>query len=395
MRTPVAVCVASLVMLAAGQIACTKSSPAEPTPTPCTYALSTASLSFGSSGGPGSVNITTAANCSWTATSDRGWLAITSGASGTGNGTVQVSLTANANTTERSGALTVAGQTVPVRQDGVAACTLDITPTSASFNKDEAAGSFSVAAPSHCQWSATSAVSWLAVTAGNTGTGNGTVNYSVARNRELVTRTGGIAVVDRTFLVTQAADTPAACAYSVSPIEFTPCMAVPFNMAATITTQAGCTWTAEPDASWITIVEGQSGNGSGVVSFRVSDNWGLPRQSVVKLRWPAVTAGQNLRIAQAGCRYSVSTDAIAFGSSGGPGRFDVIQVSDPITCGGPTQSACRWEARADVPWITISPSTPQAGDNPVTFAVSANTSGSARSGAISVADRVVRITQAF
>ena len=395
MRRQIALCVASLVVLAAGLVACGKSSPTEPTPIPCTYTLSTASMSFGSSGGPGSVNLTTTANCSWTATSDRGWMTITSGASGTGSGVVNVSLTANATTAERTGALTVAGQTVAVRQDGVVACTLEITPTSASFGKDAAVGTFNVSAPSHCQWSATSAVAWLTVTAGTSGNGNGTVTYSVARNSEPTTRTGGIAVIDRTFLVTQAGETPVACDYSVSPIEFTPCMSVPFNLTATITTQAGCTWTAEPDASWITVVAGQSGNGSGAVSFRVSDNWGPPRQSVVKLRWPTVTAGQNLQIAQAGCYYSVSTDAIAFGSSGGPGTFNVIQISDPITCGGATQEACRWEARADVPWITISPSTPKAGDNPVTFTVAANTSGSARSGTITVADKAVRITQAF
>jgi hypothetical protein len=233
----------------------------------------------------------------------------------------------------------------------------------------------------------------LTITAGSTGTGNGTVSYSVARNGDPAPRTGGIVVVDRTFLLTQAGETPVACEYNLTPLEFTPCMSAPFDLTATITTQAGCTWTAEPDASWITIVGGQAGSGPGVISFRVSDNWAPPRQSVVKVRWPTVSAGQNLRVSQAGCLYAVSTDAISIAAAGGAGTFNVIQAADPITCGGATQDACRWEARSDVPWITITTSMPSKGDNPVNFTVAANTSGAARTGTIAVADKVVRVTQ--
>ena len=341
------------------------------------------------------MTVTTGTSCTWTAVSDRGWMAITSGVSGTGSGAVAVNLTANANTTERSGTLTIAGQSVAVRQDGAVACTLDISPASASVGRDAAFGTFNVTAPGPCQWSATSAVPWLTVTAGTTGSGNGAVTYAVARNSETTPRTGGIAVGQQTFLVTQAGDTQAACEYSVAPVEFTPCMSVPFALTATISTQGGCTWTVESDAPWITIVDRGSGSGSDVIGFSVSDNWGPPRQSVVKVRWPTVSAGQNLRISQAGCNYAVSTDAIAVAASGGPGTFSVIQVSDPITCGGATQEKCRWEARSDAAWITITTSMPQAGDNPVAFTVSPNTSGAARTGTIAVADKVVRITQSY
>jgi hypothetical protein len=171
-------------------------------------------------------------------------------------------------------------------------------------------------------------------------------------------------------------------------------MSVSYTMTATITTQAGCTWTAEPDASWVTLTAGPSGSGPGVVSFRVSDNWDAPRQSVVKVRWPTVTAGQNIRVQQAGCLYAVSTAAISIVAAGGPGQFSVIQMSEPYTCGGPTQSACLWTAQSDVPWITITTSMPQAGDNPVSFTVAANPTTTARTGRITVRDKVVQITQA-
>jgi hypothetical protein len=322
-------------------------------------------------------------------------MSITSGASGTGNGVVNVSLTANPSEASRTGVLTIAGQTVSVQEEGLGACTLEISPNSATYNKDGGAGSFAVTTPSHCSWSATSNSMWLAITSGSPGAGNGTINYSVDRNRDPNSRTGTIAIGDRAFTVNQSGDTPAppVCEYSVAPIQFNPCMSAPYDLTATVTTQQGCTWTATPGASWINVTGGQSGNGPGTVSFTVTDNWDAPRHGVVMVRWPTVTAGQNLQVAQAGCLYAVTTTAISFAAAGGTGRFDVLQTSDPITCGGATQNACRWTAQADVAWITVTTSMPQAGDNPVAFSVAANPTTTARTGRIIVRDKIVQITQ--
>ena len=82
--------VAVLTAVGLALAACSGSSPSRPTPGPCTYTLSATSLSFAASGGPGVVNVTTAGHCTWSAVSDRTWISITSGASGTGNGVVNV-----------------------------------------------------------------------------------------------------------------------------------------------------------------------------------------------------------------------------------------------------------------------------------------------------------------
>ena len=112
------------------------------------------------------------------------------------------------------------------------------------------------------------------------------------------------------------------------------------------------------------------------------------------VRWPTPTAGQNIHVAQAGCRYAVSRSAISAAAAGGPGTFDVIQESDPNTCGGATQDRCIWTAASDVPWITVTSSMPRAGDNPVSFTVAANNDVASRVGRINVRDQVVVITQA-
>ncbi|HTS47585.1 MAG TPA: putative Ig domain-containing protein, partial [Bryobacteraceae bacterium] len=81
----------------------------------CSYSLSANIQSFSSSGGPGSVNVVTSSGCAWTATSNANFVSITSGASGTGNGTVSYTVAANTSTA-RSGTLTIAGHTYTVNQ---------------------------------------------------------------------------------------------------------------------------------------------------------------------------------------------------------------------------------------------------------------------------------------
>jgi hypothetical protein len=81
----------------------------------CTYSISPTSASVGASGGGGTVSVTTQAGCSWTASSNASWITITSGASGSGNGTVAYSVAANTGAA-RTGTLTIAGQTFTVNQ---------------------------------------------------------------------------------------------------------------------------------------------------------------------------------------------------------------------------------------------------------------------------------------
>src|SRR5262249_51880563 len=64
----------------------------------------------------------------WTALSNATWLTITSGSSGTGNGTVGFSVATNTVTSTRSGTLTVAGNTVTVNQAAANAATVPRSP---------------------------------------------------------------------------------------------------------------------------------------------------------------------------------------------------------------------------------------------------------------------------
>jgi hypothetical protein len=365
----------------------------EPTPV-CSYAISPAARGFGDAGGAGSVTVTTAAGCSWSATASASWITIAMGPSGSGSATIGYSVAANGETGSRSGSLTIAGQTHTVNQEGRPApvCTYTIAPSGATFSKDEATGSFGVTAPAGCAWSPVSGASWITITSGQ-GSGDGTVTYAITRNTAVADRDGTIAVGDRTFTIRQIGDAPApVCEYSVAPVELRPCMASG-TVTASVATSSRCAWTVAPDASWLGVSGSTARTGSGAITITYADNYDAPRQGVVKVRWDTPTAGQNILVYQAGCSYSVTPNAFTIPAGGGSGTFTVYQMADPNSCGGPLQDRCVWSAVSDATWITIAGSMPRSGDNPVSFSIAANP-GIARTGRITVRDKVVVITQA-
>ena len=85
------------------------------------------------------------------------------------------------------------------------ACTNSISPTSVTVPAATSAGSVSVTAGSGCAWTAVSNDAWITVTGGASGTGNGTVNYSVAANTATSQRAGTVTIAGETFTVTQRA----------------------------------------------------------------------------------------------------------------------------------------------------------------------------------------------
>jgi hypothetical protein len=65
------------------------------------------------------VTVTTQAGCFWTAVSNDSWITVTSGATGTGSGTVQINVGVNVVFAGRAGTLLIGGQYATVIQDGV------------------------------------------------------------------------------------------------------------------------------------------------------------------------------------------------------------------------------------------------------------------------------------
>ena len=88
-----------------------------------TFSLSSSGQSFPSSGGNSSVNVIVAGSCAWTAVSNDGWITVTGGATGNGNGSVSYSVAANTGG-GRTGTITAAGLTYTLSQSAPTAITL-------------------------------------------------------------------------------------------------------------------------------------------------------------------------------------------------------------------------------------------------------------------------------
>jgi hypothetical protein len=184
----------------AGQTFTVNQAPAAP-PAPCIYSIAPANAAIGALGGPGTVSVTAGEGCAWTATTTANWIAVTSGASGSGNGAVGFSVAPNLGGV-RTDTIIVAGQTFTVTQAAVIPCTYAINPTSVSVDDRQREATVAVVTAGGCEWTATSNVPWITVTSGVSGTGSGSVGYRVDRNRG-GSRTGTLTIAGRTFTVSQ------------------------------------------------------------------------------------------------------------------------------------------------------------------------------------------------
>jgi hypothetical protein len=322
----------------------------------CSYAISPDSQSVPASGGNGSVTVTAGAGCAWSATSAQSWITITAGSGGSGSGTVNFTV-ASTNGPGRSGTMTIAGHTFTINQGQ--GCTFSLSSSSTSAPAAGGSGNFDVRAADGCAWAANTNADWIAVTSATTGSGNGTVRYTIAANSG-PQRTGTITAGGQTFTVTQGAG----CTYAISPMSQNVASAGG-TLSVAVTTPSGCSWTASSNAGWIGVSSGGSGSGNGTVQLVVAPNPDAER------RGTATIAGQTYTVVQAsGCTFSLSPASQAVPAGGGPGSFTVN-----------TTASCAWTAAPNAGWISVTSGGSGTGPGTVQFTAAPN-AGAARSGTI-------------
>ncbi|MBL8202896.1 MAG: NF038122 family metalloprotease [Blastocatellia bacterium] len=343
----------------------------------CTYTLSPTNASYGTSGGTGSVTVTASeSTCAWTATSNAAWITISSGASGTGNGSVNYSVEPNTGAS-RSGTITIAGQTFTVNQSG---CSFTLSFATNSFPATASTGSVTVSASStNCTWTAVSNASWLVITSGASGTGNGAVNYNVLANTGAA-RSGTMTIAGQTFTVNQAAGTPT-CGFTLSPTSANPGTSGGLAILTVTASASNCAWTATSNVNWVSILFGSSGTGNGSIYYNVSTNNGAARTGTLTV------GGQTFTINQAGtgpaCTYNLSASSANVAATANTGSVGVIASA----------TNCSWTAVSNVNWVQITGGASGTGNGTVSYSVQAN-SGAARSGTLTIAGRTYTINQA-
>ena len=87
---------------------------------------------------------------------------------------------------------------------GTAGCSYSLSPTSAAVSSIAGTSSFNINTGAGCAWTAVSNNSWITITSGSSGTGNGVVNFSFDSNKASLGRTGTITAGGQTFTITQS-----------------------------------------------------------------------------------------------------------------------------------------------------------------------------------------------
>jgi hypothetical protein len=173
----------------------------------CAYFLDPTSQVVGPGAYNGTVNVAAPPGCVWTATSNAGWITVTSGVVGYTSGAVSYTVAANPSPFPRTGTLTIAGQVFTVTQAGAGGggCAFTLDPTSRAVSATGGSGSFNVTALAGCPWTAASNnPGWITITSGASGTGSGSVRYSAGANTGAA-RSGTVTAGGRTFTILQSA----------------------------------------------------------------------------------------------------------------------------------------------------------------------------------------------
>ena len=263
-------------------------------PPPCVYQASADQTSFGFGGGSTNVNITTTDGCSWSASSQSGWITFTSGSGGVGSGSLTVNVAPNLLVSGRTGTVIAAGKTLTIQQAGVLqGCMYSIAPTSASIGANGGLQAVTVTTSAGCSWTAQSNASWIAISSGGAGTGSGTVQLAADPNPGASARSGIVTIAGEAFSLQQSAGA-ASCNYGINPTH-TSVAVVGGTASVQVTAAAGCTWTAVSHDSWIVVTNGAAGSGTGTVQLDVRLSLSVSSRSGT-----VTIAGETFTVTQAG-----------------------------------------------------------------------------------------------
>jgi hypothetical protein len=218
-----------------------------------------------------SVPVAAGSGCAWSASSNVSWVTIAGDGSGGGSGSFSYVVAPNPTSQSRTGTLSIAGLAFTVSQAGIvdSSCTFSLTSTNLNMAVGGGTGSVGVSAPPGCAWLTTSNVNWIGITGGSSGSGNGTVTFSVFGNATSTQRTGTVTVAGQLFTVTQAPAVNCTYKLSVHSADFGPAGGIG---SVEITAPPDCPWSATSHFNAVTITGNSSGTGNGTIVFVARPN---------------------------------------------------------------------------------------------------------------------------
>lgn len=408
--------------------------------TACSYALAPSTQAVGQGGGSGTVTVTAGSGCAWTARSDVPWLTITSGNSGSGNGSVGYAAAANTSL-DRAGTLSIAGQLFIVTQPGAPVLAVD----DGSFENASglAAGGLSYRVNRLTPASYPMTINAVAIYFRS---GDG------VRAGDSLTILAGInptgsAIIDGIHFQTTPATVQALDQFNVYPIQGVAISSGDFVVGMKISHVAGAfpfaidttppsrrrsyrsidgtTFSLIDDIGTVgnygiravvsqtlacptitdlnppSVISGFTGpvtiaitgtGFTGVTAVKFTNNltaqFTVNSDTGISATLPSNTVTGAISISKVNCAdaptavfsvtpcISIAPTSQVFNGQGGTGSINVTAVA--------TRPSCSWTASSNVSWITISSGSSGIGNGTVNYTVGANATGSGRSGTLAI-----------
>jgi hypothetical protein len=211
---------------------------------------------------------------------------VRSGDSGTGNGSVELAVGTNTSQSARTGSVVIAGVTFTIEQAAAQACSYTIKPTYYNAGRGPDDVKIDVRSNGACPWSATSSATWVIVSEGSTGTGNGSVRLLVQANSG-APRTTTLTVAGEPFVLSQEG----ACQAELKPTYYNAGPG-PDDVRVQVKVHDSCSWTSSSPVPWATITEGAAQSGNANVRIRVDANPGAGRSATL------IIAGERFTLTQ-------------------------------------------------------------------------------------------------
>jgi hypothetical protein len=202
-------------------------------------------------------------------------------------------------------------------------CTYSVAPTIQDVAATGASGTLNVTATTGCAWTALSQSSFVTITAGTSGNGNGTVSYAVAPNVNNTPRIASLIVAGQAVSLVQAAG--AGCSYELTPATQS---FLSYGGTATVSlaTPNDCAWTPVPSDGWVSVQPGSAGRGNGTVTYSVLPN------TATQSRVATLTLGnRNLVITQEAAQPELAIDDGSFERDSGSSIAQTIYRVNRLT----------------------------------------------------------------
>ena len=322
----------------------------------------------------GSFSIAITSPCGWTASSEASWITLSAN-SGAASGTLAYTVAADNTGQSRTGIILIGNATFTVVQSSIN-CTFTVAPL--SFNIGSAGGTNQVTVQSTnsaCPWIVQNTTSWISVVnQASASNGNGIVNFTVAANNSLQSRTGTLTVAGQTVTINQ---TGTVCVLTLTPASAEVPPASSNGNFAVAASLSNCPWTAASSNTWITLTSSPSGNAAGTIAYAVDTN------TSTQARTGAISVNtSSFAVTQDAClTYAVSPTSQAAPAAGGNFSLAVTTL-------------CAWTASTSFPWIMFNTGSPATGNGSLSYTISPNNTASSRSGMIQIGNQSFTVTQA-